>query len=149
MLVKKLLTSIAIMGALSAQAQPQLSISAGLNTKADALASIEAGMRLGPVAYVGLQARGYLGGTFMPAASISPVLGASFSWHNHNYVEHTTTFFFTLDKFIGGTDEFKADPPTPIGFGIRQHIYEGFIEAAYQAHSISFTVGFTFGKNFK
>jgi hypothetical protein len=131
-----------------AKAQAMFNIGANFSSKTMGPGgTIEAGGRIGSFVYSGIHLSAYSHG--YPSLAGGVVLGTAHSWNNGKMHELTTVFYGKYEKAIIMDDDFKANPPSPFGFGIRHYVYNAYVDVAYQPNQIILTIGYSFGQIFK
>ena len=148
-MIKKLLAASAFCFlAIGGFSQLNYSLGLGKSLTSEAVtAQVGVGGRIGSLLYLEGQFRGYSNG--YPAASFGSLIGAAHSWNNGKMHDLTTIFYIKADWVIAANDGYKADPPTPFGFGIKHYIYEAFVDLGYQHSQIVFTVGYSLNSLFR
>jgi hypothetical protein len=132
----------------TATGQPVFNVGANFSSKdLGPGGTIEAGGRIGPMLYTGAQLSAYSHG--YPTMTGSALIGAAFSWNNNKMHELTTVWYAKAELAIIADDDFKADPPSPFGFGVRHYVYNAFVDIGYQPKQIVLTIGYSFGKIYK
>jgi hypothetical protein len=142
--MKKLLSIFAFLP-FAAISQMNLSTGAGLSvTHLNPQIFTEAGYQAGH-GYIGTQVR--YNGTGWNRVEIAPVVGVVGHWNNNKMHELTTMAFAKYRIPVIVQDKQVVKPA--IGFGVRHHIYNAFVETCYVDGQVSVTIGLSLKNPFR